>query len=215
MLSGPAYIPQTIQQALVLLHGYGANGDDLFSLAQELNPAVEGLAVFAPNAPHSLMENTYEWFSLDDFFSADRLDLAYLSTLTQRAIPAAQSVQEYIRVIQKKHNLAASQITLAGFSQGGLVAAIATLTVETPLKGLILMSAVPLITQQINICQKPPVLMTHGAQDPVVPFQAATLSRQNLTSSGLTVSEYTSPYLGHGIDAGCIEAIIRFLKETK
>ena len=32
MLNGPSFIPQTVKKILIMLHGYGANGDDLFDL---------------------------------------------------------------------------------------------------------------------------------------------------------------------------------------
>lgn len=211
MLSGPTYIPSTINQALVLLHGYGSNGDDLFSLTPELTSTVENLAVFAPNAPFPIMGDGYEWFSLNDFVPTQCINETYLNTLTNRAVSAAKKVADYINFIMETHHISADKITLCGFSQGGLVAVITALTSPVPLNGLILMSAVPVMTHQLKCLQKPRTLITHGTQDFVVPIEGAALSKQNLTQEGLSVSEHISPYLGHGIDAGCMNALIHFL----
>ena len=67
---------------VVLLHGYGANGLDLFGLAEPLRAALQnsGLAVWSPNAPEILpgagqfmAQEAYQWFPIT---SVDRRQLA-------------------------------------------------------------------------------------------------------------------------------------------
>lgn len=214
MLSGPIYMSPTAHQALILLHGYGANGNDLFALTPELTSFIPDLAVFAPNAPTPLFQDSYEWFNLNDFFEGNSVSEAYLKTLVQRALPSVQKVQDYICWIEEKYGISSNQITIAGFSQGGLVAAITALTAQQPFKGLALMSAVPLLPNIVEIKQKIPVLITHGAQDMVVPSIAANLSKSHFKTEGFSVIEYISPNLEHGIDAGCIQALVQFIKNN-
>lgn len=214
MLSGPVYLPKSVKKALVLLHGYGANGSDLFSLTNEISPFFPNMAVFAPNAPTLIFENRYEWFSLDDFFTDSPITTEYLTQICKRALPAIKKVKTYIQMIEQKYTLQNSQITIAGFSQGGLIAALTALTADKSFKELILMSAVPFVLKNIANVSKIPVLITHGAQDPIVPVRASTLSKQQLTQAGLSITEYISPFLGHGIDANCIHSIIQFMQNN-
>ncbi len=211
MLSGPSFTPPIIDTALILLHGYGANGDDLASLYHQLAPQIPNLAVFAPNAPTQIMQNGFEWFSLDDYFANDKINADFITTLTLRAQKATNLVQEYIHHISHTYNINANQIILAGFSQGGLIAANAALTYNEKLKGAIIMSGVPIDTNAITPTQNPPILLTHGKIDTVVPIQALDINEKNLQAAHCPTTMYISPNLEHGIDNNCITHIIDFI----
>ena len=47
---------------LILLHGYGSNEKDLFSLAQHIDPA---WLVISARAPMTIEENKYQWYDID------------------------------------------------------------------------------------------------------------------------------------------------------
>ena len=96
MLNGPSFIPKDPKNALILLHGYGADGADLFTLSEELKKHFKNMAFFAPNAPTVTIGGGYEWFSLDDYFSKPTLDINYLNILETRAIEKLPIVEEYI-----------------------------------------------------------------------------------------------------------------------
>ena len=71
LLSGPCMPPRAgdpARQLVVLLHGVGANGDDLIGLAPALAAALPGAAFIAPNAPESydITPFGHQWFSLRD-----------------------------------------------------------------------------------------------------------------------------------------------------
>jgi phospholipase/carboxylesterase len=48
---------------VVLVHGYGSNGDDLIALAEMVRPALPDAAFVAPNAPSQLpyMAAAHQW----------------------------------------------------------------------------------------------------------------------------------------------------------
>ena len=71
LLSGPRMPPRAggqPRQLVVLLHGVGANGDDLIELAPVLAAVLPGAAFVAPNAPEAcdMAPFGYQWFSLRD-----------------------------------------------------------------------------------------------------------------------------------------------------
>ena len=211
MLSGPYFIPQTVKKALILFHGYGADGDDLFSLTQSFKNVFPNMAFFAPNAPEISIGGGYEWFSLDDYFSKPTLDESYLTTLQKRAIDILPTVFEYISFVQEQTKLDAKNIFISGFSQGGLIAAQTLFNSEEIFNGLILMSPVPSIS--INKEKNnTPVLLTRGGKDMIIPPEAAKITRPLFEAAGFKIQESIDQNLEHGISFQHIEQIIQFIQ---
>ena len=213
MLSDEKYIPENAKNGVVLIHGYGADGKDLIGLGRELMPDLPETAFFAPNGIKQMMFGGYEWFSLDDYIPSESLTLTYLETLTRRASESVPTIIEYIETISKTYNIPLENITLAGFSQGGLMAFLTAYTLKKPIKALIGMSAVPLI-QKMATDYKIPVLLTHGNIDDIVPIQALSISAETFKLMGQEVKTFISPFMGHGIDEACFGEIKTFLKDV-
>ena len=85
MLSDEKYIPQNAKNAVIFIHGYGADGKDLIGLGKELMPDLPETAFFAPNGTKQMMFGGYEWFSLDDYIPREAISVDYLDVLTKRA----------------------------------------------------------------------------------------------------------------------------------
>ena len=212
MLNGPSFIPNNPQNALVLFHGYGADGEDLFALTSEFKSHFKNMAFFSPNAPSISLGGGYEWFSLDDYFSKPSLDFEYLKILERRAIEKLHLVEEYISNIEKQLHLQRNHIFIAGFSQGGLIASQTAFKSDKEFNGLILMSPVPMATINESAI-KIPVLLTRGLQDYIIPNQAAELTKPTLIHHNFSVTESIDPFLGHGIGKQHIDAIIQFMQK--
>ncbi len=215
MLNGPSFIPIKISKIVILCHGYGASGDDLADLIPNLEPALPETAFFCPNAPHLLPFGGYEWFSLNDYQPEKMFSIDYLNILMKRAQPSVSLLTNFCNYICKEYNISPSQIILGGFSQGGLIALQTALTFSKPIAGAIGMSAVPVIFgpgfPQANTIQKPPILLTHGSTDTVVPLEAFKLNIAQLKSIGINPTTSISDGLGHGIDYTALQQIRSFL----
>ncbi len=216
MLSGPSFIPSHPTSAVILCHGYGANGADLIELAPFFKNTLPQTAFFCPNAPTPLDFGGYEWFSLNDFDPRQTVTLSYLNTLANRALPAAKQVQALFHHVQETLNLSPDKMALGGFSQGGLVAQMAALTDKVACAGVLAFSSVPLVFQTAlpltAVTQHLPILLTHGGRDDVINPKAQYLSKEQLESAGQRPTLATSPLLGHGIDDICLNAARDFLK---
>lgn len=211
MLSGPSFIPNTVNNAIILCHGYGASGDDLADLVPSLSAALPNTAFFCPHAPYELPFGGYEWFSLNDYQPDAMVGIDYLSVLMDRAKPATALVSDFCSDIMRRYGISSGRILVGGFSQGGLVALQTALTFPSPIAGAIGMSAVPVLFGKSfppeSVKQKPPVLLTHGSADPVVPPMAFELNKAQLQSVGISPTTLVSTGLGHGIDNPCLHQV--------
>ncbi len=117
-LDGPRLVPLSNSRpdALVMLiHGYGSNGDDLISLAEIMQPALPGAAFVAPNAPLRIphMAAAHQWWPIETFSMAER---------AAGAAAAAPGLDDFITEELDKAELPNDRLLLIGFSQGTMMA---------------------------------------------------------------------------------------------
>lgn len=176
---------------LILLHGWGANGQDLLSLAPILGLA--GWQIYCLEAPfsHPQIPGGYMWYDLTDFEHKPGLE-------TSRA-----ALSEWLATTP----LDLSRTVLAGFSQGGAM----TLEVGLglPLAGLVVLSGY-LHPQLALPITAPPILMIHGQADLVVPLNIAQASYQELQQAQIAVN-YQELNMGHEINLAAMESVRDFI----
>lgn len=197
--SGPRIMPAAGRQAralVLLLHGYGASGDDLLALAESWRPLLPDVAFVAPHAPEPLpgmMMAGFQWFGLES------LDPPALARGAARAWPGLES-----RIGAELGSLAlpASRLVLAGFSQGAMMALHAGLRLAPTVAGVLAYSGVLAANAPPGpeAPARPPVMLVHGEADEVIPVDALVLTRTTLAAAGAPVEWHIRPRLGHGID---------------
>lgn len=116
-LSGPIRKPASgaaPRQLAILLHGLGADGNDLIGLAPYWAPLFPEAEFVAPDAPFPCDMAPFgrQWFSLQD-----RSPMSILAGV--RA--AAPILDAYIDDALKARNLDESRLALVGFSQGTMM----------------------------------------------------------------------------------------------
>ena len=116
-LSGPRIAPRSgaARQLVVLLHGVGADGDDLIGLAPALARLLPHAAFVAPNgpAPCDMAPFGYQWFSLQD---------RRPEALLRGVQVAAPLLDAFLDEELARHDLDARRLALVGFSQGTMMA---------------------------------------------------------------------------------------------
>lgn len=172
--------------AVILLHGYGAPGDDLAPIASELlqtDAAIrESVLFYVPQAILGLedvgLPDGRAWWPLD----MNRLVLAaQLGRWNElrRELPeglnvAREALFEYIEAIREETELPLRRFVLAGFSQGAMLCTDAALHLEESIGALCLASGSLIAEQEwASLIEKHApldVLMSHGRQDPILPF---------------------------------------------
>jgi phospholipase/carboxylesterase len=188
--------PQEANRRLVLLHGWGADADDLLDLGGELlGSEAAAVSVVALRAPLPHPGGTgRQWYDLG---------LPNWPELPAARADLLQRLQELSQTVPLERT------ALLGFSQGAAMAIDVAVGAGLPLAGLIGCSGYPhpgWMPQQPRM----PILLTHGKEDPVVPFGACEALERSLREQGGLVE--TLPFHGgHGIDPGLFPAMRRFL----
>lgn len=188
---------------IVLLHGWGADSEDLASLIPILDlPDYHFLCPDAPFAhPYSLSGKM--WYDFEQMSSDFRLDDSQL-------IASQEILTELIAYIPEITGLPIEKTILAGFSQGGAMTF--DVGLKLPLAGLISMSGY-LHPQSAIANTPPPVLMVHGLQDPVVPIAQAIAAKDQLAAMGVQIEYHALP-MGHTIDMTVIDLFRNFVQKV-
>ena len=210
ILQGPTFGPakgKNTKKLVILLHGLGANGDDLIGLAPFFSEVLPEAEFLAPNAPQAcdMAPVGYQWFSLQD-----RSALAIESGV--RA--AAPLVIDFIEYHREKRSLKHSDIALLGFSQGCMMSLFVGFRLRNKIAAILGYSGALVAPDKLisEVTNRSPVLLIHGENDPVVPFVRLEEARKGLESAGIDVQTLTRPGLGHGIDEEGIRAGVELLK---
>jgi phospholipase/carboxylesterase len=208
-LDGPSLAPLSCGKAVylvVLLHGVGANGDDLIGLALNWQPIIPQAEFIALNAPFpcDFAPDRRQWFSV-----ADRTP----EKLLQGAREAASILDPTFDDLLAKRRLEPSHLALVGFSQGAMMALYVGLRREKQIGGIVAFSGalrgVDLLRTEIR--SRPPILLIHGDADDVVPYAAMAEAKAALQALSVPVKSMTRAGLGHGIDDDGVIAAGDFL----
>ncbi len=180
---------------VILLHGLGADGNDLIGLAPYWAEALRHVRFIAPHAPFPCDMAPYgrQWFSLQD--RAPGMILAGVEA-------AAPILDAFIDAELSAYGLGDERVALVGFSQGTMMSLFVAPRRARPLAAVLGYSGALVGAERIlsDTRSRPPVMLVHGDADPVVPFQAMAAAQSALSAAGFSVVAERRPGLGHSID---------------
>jgi phospholipase/carboxylesterase len=198
-LSGPMIPPRDgglPKQAIVLLHGYGSDGNDLIGLAPYWRDIAPNAVFLAPNAPEPSRDNPagYEWFPID----FDRPGYRVEGATQVRPI-----ITGFLTDLWTQTGLSAADTILAGFSQGAMMSLHVGLALDAPLMGLLAFSGAFIPPEKFLAGESPrsPVCLIHGDRDGVVDPQFSADAAETLRQAGFAVSYHVERGAGHTITA--------------
>jgi phospholipase/carboxylesterase len=208
--TGPAQASDgQAKELIILLHGLGADGNDLISLAPLFAQVLPEAAFVSPNAPFpcDMAPMGRQWFSFQD-----RDPAAVLAG----ARAAAVHLDAFIDAELERHGLTDDRLALLGFSQGTMIALHTAVRRAQPCAAVIGYSGAlvgpELLAEEVR--SRPPVLLVHGDADEVVPFQSMAAAEQVLREHGFLVHGEARPGLGHGIDKAGLKLGATMLKQS-
>ena len=209
--------------AVILLHGFGAPGNDLVPLGQAI-ASTPGTRFVFPEAPLAVnlgFGESRAWWMLD-IERRNREIAAGRSRDLSREVPpglteAREKVIALLDDVERRLRVAPPKTVLGGFSQGAMLSCDVALRTARPLAGLVLLSGsllaqdewVPLMPRRRGL----PVLQSHGSADPVLPVFMAEQLRDLLIKGGLAV-QWVGFRGGHEIPPVALDKLGAFLRRV-
>ncbi len=182
---------------VIWLHGLGADATDFEPLVPMLDLAVALKFVF-PNAPERAI-TINGGTSMRGWYDVDQLSTdGSLSDIEESAESISLLIEEEIN-----KGTPTEKITVAGFSQGGVVALHLGLSYSKKLKGIMALSTYlydpESVVDRISFTNIDiPIFMAHGISDPMIPITKAITSRETLLGHNYSIQwhEYA---MGHQV----------------
>ena len=194
---------------VVFLHGYGADGADLLGLADVLGPHLPGTLFVAPDAPDACNGSPMgrQWFPIPWIDGSSEV---------AAGIGLARSADDLNGFLDAQMAaFGAAATALVGFSQGAMMAMQVAPRRAQAMAGVVAISGRLLQPGRLatEAVARPPVLLIHGDQDPVVPFADMGTAGEALAAAGFAVFGHVMQGTGHGIAPDGLGAALRFLTE--
>ena len=203
ILNGPVMAPVRgpATHLVVLVHGYGADGNDLIDLASNWQAVLPTVAFAAPNAPTRVPGAPgYQWFPIS------RIDPHEMRKGVEVAGPV---LDQYLDAELARLALAPDRLALVGFSQGTMMSLHVGL--RRAVKPAAIVGFSGLLAGAPPDTAFPPILLTHGDSDTVIPPQAMFLAAGQLGLAGAAVQWHLARGMGHGIDPEGLHIAGKFL----
>ena len=152
-----------INNAIILLHGYGGDGKDISSLAYNWKRYLKNTIFLCPDGHEICQINPsgYQWFDL----SNDNQNY-----INAEAIKSELIIKKFIDEVKIKYNLDYSKICLSGFSQGCMMAINVGFTLNYNLSCIVGFSGKVVDKNDLSkrLTSKSDILLIHGELDTVV-----------------------------------------------
>jgi phospholipase/carboxylesterase len=211
-ISGPRVEPQSgvaPEHLIVLVHGYGADGDDLIGLAGPWAQLMPTAAFVAPHGPDpcGMSPMGRQWFPLTDM-SAEQRRVGVRQ--------AAPILDRFIDQELERYGLSEAQLALVGFSQGTMMSLHVGLRRGVAPAGIVgysgMLTGTGYLADEVTV--RPPVFLIHGADDDVIPVNAVGHASDALEGIGVDVRTHVSERTGHGVAQDGMELGARFLRDA-
>lgn len=201
-IDGPRLEPASgnADALVVLLHGYGANGEDLYDIAESWAPFLPDIAFVSPHAPEAcpMAPGGRQWFPLTMRDEAERWT---------GVVAAGPALDRFLDAELERWGVSPDRLVLVGFSQGTMMALHVGLRRSVAPAAIVGYSGILIMPNDAmsedfaaQIKSRPTVLLIHGDADQMIPVQAVTHSAQALAELDVPVEWHISPGVGHGID---------------
>ncbi len=216
-LEGPKFGPAAggaPRQLVILLHGWGADGNDLIGLAPHWARLLPNAEFLSPHAPYA-HDGGFgrQWYSLGDLSPQGGLRDDVMRARVEAVAPI---VNAYIDAELAARKLGADKLALVGFSQGTMVALFVGPRRDKGPRAILGYSGRMIGGDRLGeeAKSKPEILLIHGEDDEVLPAASSRRAAEQFKAAGFAVEAKFRPGLGHGIDQEGVAAGAQFLKRA-
>lgn len=196
------------ESLVILLHGYGSNGEDLIGMAPYWAKELPNTEFVSPDAFDPCeMGYGYQWFSLRSWLPAH---------MQQAAEANAAKLNAYIDAKIAEYGLSPDRVALVGFSQGTMMSLLIAPRRRVPLAGVLGYSGALLGGEALigdTTAVRMPIHLVHGDLDPVVTVAAWYHATETLKKADYVVTGNVTRGLVHSIDERGLQDGLHFLQK--
>lgn len=201
---------------ILWMHGLGADGNDFVPIIHELelppDAAIRFIFPHAPKQPVSINQG----FVMRAWYDIKNINLNHYED--EAGIRSSQHAITAMIARENQRGVPSTNIVLAGFSQGGVMALQVGLRHSDKLAGIMALSsylplAHTLVKEAHSANTSTPIFMAHGSYDPIVPILLAKTSRQQLLEAGYQVEWHEYP-MEHSVCAEELIDISKWLRQV-
>ena len=203
--------PEKPDSVVVFLHGYGADGADLLGLGEPLARYLPGTAFYAPDAPEPCVNNPFgfQWFPIPWLDGSSEIQAM------ESMARSVADIHAFLDTVLAAEQLTPDRMVVVGFSQGTMMALHVLPRRDDPVAGIVGFSGRLMAPESLSeVRVRPPVLLVHGDQDPMVPYADMDLAARALTGAGFSVSTHTMRGTGHGIAPDGLGVAVSFIRQV-
>lgn len=191
---------------LVLLHGKGANEDDLFPLADNFDPR---FAVISIRAPHEMAPGYYRWY--ERFDGPEGKSIFDEKEILASRVFLIQSIKDAVMATGADPQ----RVFVLGFSQGGAMALALALTAPQLLRGVVsmagrLLPAIAPLAAEREALAHLTLLIQHGEEDGIVPHRESANASQLMAELAVRLG-FKLYKAGHTVTPGMLRDAREFL----
>ncbi len=193
------------QPLLLMLHGFGSNEEDLFSMAPMLN---QNHLIVSARAPINLPWGGHAWYEIDFDNKGGKM-----SNIPQ-AKQSMKLILDFIEEVHQAYGTDKENVSLLGFSQGSILSYGLALSYPQLFKNIIALSGyvlkdiVPAQYRKKELAHLK-IFASHGTQDEVLPVAWARQGVKVLEQLEIKL-EYHEYEMGHGVNQDCFNDVQRW-----
>ena len=199
----------TINHAIILLHGYGGDGKDISMLTLNWKRFLKNTIFLCPDAPEicKINPNGFQWFDLNTE------DAEYILNESKKA---ENKLNKYIEEVKSKYKLKNSQICISGFSQGCMMSINVGLTSNESFNCIVGFSGKILNKDDLSkrIKSKTNILMIHGDLDPIVSPSSLLDAKDFFIRKKINIETLMIKNCDHHIPIEASSAALKFIKKN-
>ena len=198
-----------IQNAVILLHGYGGDGKDISMLTLNWKRFLKNTIFLCPDAHEICKINPsgFQWFDLNTE------DSKYILIESKKA---EKKLKQYIDEIKLEYKLKNSQICISGFSQGCMMSINVGLTSDESFNCIVGFSGKIIDKNDLStrIKTKTNILMLHGDTDPIVSPSNLLDAKDFFIRHKINIDTFMIKNCDHHIPIEASSVALNFIKKN-
>lgn len=205
-----------IKNIIIMLHGYGSNGDDLIQMANTWKEYFPNVCFSAPNAPFKFdkFPGGFMWFeAYPNGIHYNEASEQQKQKIMKDFSTSCDLIKKHINYLCKEYNLSLNKVFLLGFSQGSMMSIEVGTSLKESIGGIVSLSG-RIYTKDFSRFNKNkiPILIVHGENDNIIPVNRYYETCETLEKNQYAIEKHLIKNMGHTINNDVMQISKNFIK---